>query len=106
MPQLQEGVALMSSKYFRALTRVVAFMLVLGGYRDPEIAARLRIDFHHYLNESDHAPFTASALRSKPSFRLTRTNSLIRFSSSMNTFLKELALCAASPSTIGPVICQ
>jgi hypothetical protein len=31
MPQLQEGVALMSSKYFRALTRVVAFMLVLGG---------------------------------------------------------------------------
>ncbi len=30
MPQLQEGVALMPLKYFRALTRVVAFMLVLG----------------------------------------------------------------------------
>jgi hypothetical protein len=69
MPQLQGGVILMPLKYFRALTRVVAFMLVLGGLSGSQIAARLRIDFHHYLNESDHAPFAASALRSKPSFR-------------------------------------
>jgi len=31
MPQLQEGVALMRLKYFRALTRLVTFVLVLGG---------------------------------------------------------------------------
>jgi LemA protein len=31
MPQLQDGVALMRLKYFRALTRLVAFGLMLGG---------------------------------------------------------------------------
>jgi len=31
MPQLQDGVALMRLKYFRALTRLVAFGLVVGG---------------------------------------------------------------------------